>query len=414
MARSRMFGGLRATYAATSVLAVLASQASAQNGQECEVQYMPWDELPKQSMMRVDWDHTLIPFHLSSPQDPVIQVRVGLPLGEIDVACPDSIAVDLVGGDVFLWFYHENYYYVEAVHQSGASSGAYFDVHGLWNAASATDGSVLTGDPDPGVGGNRHYKIEYDEDSVAIYEPDDHRYALVLCGDPDTAPHKNAAETGSVDEVQQIVCDAFAANGNQPVKLSLHAHGTEDSEGNPVGGTINLGGLSNPRIDGDNVADYGEALCGKVCSISIYSCYGGLGEAGDDLLIGLAESAKCDVCGYTGCVLTTLGWRFQWSPPMWFRQIKMSTNGAKKIARYDPDNLVTEIFIDDADFFVGDNIVVDPAKIRLPLSRYGAEGTSPVAEIVQRFGGPADEWDINNDGTINEVDVDYLVAIFGL
>lgn len=95
----------------------------------------------------------------------------------------------------------------------------------------------------------------------------------------------------SAAEAAQKICDAYAANGDQPVSVVVDAHGNS--------GLIQIGGTT---ITLANLTDFTDLVQGKISSLTLLSCCTASGQEGKELLCSLEILLGCNVTSYTGAV----------------------------------------------------------------------------------------------------------------
>lgn len=140
----------------------------------------------------------------------------------------------------------------------------------------------------------------------------------VDCGTPDVVvvsgslgfPHawgEAGAECGDITEAAEAICAAYEANGNQPIHVTIDAHGSS--------GSIEIGGQT---LTIDNIAAFAQAVAGKIASLNIFACSVAEGPEGEAFICALEEALGCNVVASTG-VMSDLGE----DPNAWFTEGEM-------------------------------------------------------------------------------------------
>jgi len=138
------------------------------------------------------------------------------------------------------------------------------------------------------------------------------------CGIPDVAvvsgtlgfPHAwgdIGEEVGNINEAIEAINAAYAANGNQPVEVTIDAHGSS--------GSIEIGGET---FTIDNVADFAAAVAGKISALNIFGCSVAEGPEGLALICALEIALGCNVVASTGVMSDTGD-----DPNRWFTEGEM-------------------------------------------------------------------------------------------
>lgn len=133
------------------------------------------------------------------------------------------------------------------------------------------------------------------------------------CGNPDVAlvsstlgfDHTWGAtgtEVTNISTAAQAVCDAYTANGNMPVSVTINAHGSS--------GSIEIGG---EVLDINNLSDFTNAVQGKISSLNIFSCSVAEGAAGWAFICALEAALGVNVVASTGTMWDTVS-----NPPRWY------------------------------------------------------------------------------------------------
>lgn len=140
----------------------------------------------------------------------------------------------------------------------------------------------------------------------------------VDCGAPDVVvvsgslgfPHawgEVGEECGDVHEAAEAICAAYEANGNQPISVTVDAHGSS--------GSIEIGG---ENLTIDNIADFADAVAGKISQLNVFACSVAEGADGIAFICALEEALGCNVIASTG-VMSDLGE----DPNQWFTEGEM-------------------------------------------------------------------------------------------
>jgi hypothetical protein len=221
---------------------------------------------------------------------------------------------------------------------------------------------------------------------VSDGDPNDNMFLSNAC-ETLTDQGKDPKKANSVQKVIDRVCAAQVANGGNPVKLVLHAHGNGPAGGATKGlmkiGTefiCNNGCTKSPK-------QFGEALKGKVSSITLSSCYVGSDAA---FTQALADASNVTISSYKVAVTCAKKstYLFVFTSAGYF---DTAAKGTKK--KTEPHGCTSG-------FCVGD------------LSADGAVDAVDLAHLL-RLWGEAGCADLNDDGNTNSDDLAILLAAWG-
>ena len=334
--------------------------------------FIPYDLIPLEELgwIQIDADQPLV---FDIPGDPVIAVRVGEPglsAAEQPLVCGIDYAADLTAGVATVYFHRSLPFYLEVDLQSGVQLAGHVMVDSLPLAP-------------PLCGAGRQYPVTTPVGHVVLVgSPVMDR----ACRVPEWEGKKQSTTTSS--EAEQAIDDAFAANGNQPVDVTIVAHGSP--------GKIALGGSSGAGISGTNVAAFAAGIRSKVVGkkIVIVACSVGSGTRGQQFVCDLAEG-----CGAKVSSATT--------------GVSLCGNGTIKIScgpLFEKDGRPGPIIEDPV---TENTIISDPGVGHVfPLDAH-THPHSPLERLFEAWGTADARWDIDRNGVVGTFDAIAVANAFG-
>jgi hypothetical protein len=145
----------------------------------------------------------------------------------------------------------------------------------------------------------------------------------------------DAVEVSGIKDAHTAICDAYEANGNEPIHVTIDAHGSPGCFG-----------LGQDDIDKNSIQDFvnhsqpgGEdsSIAGKISELNLFACSVAAGDAGQSFLDQLASKLGANVSGYTGANWDT-------KEPKWYTAGELRKKSPPVICPWDceplPDGFV--------------------------------------------------------------------------
>lgn len=298
---------------------------------------------------------------VNSPNDPVSQIRISPPQTLDPTAafsCPTDYSAWTISTNGRLRFNRAGFYWARVVLQSGAKLEGYIAVD--QSTLGCGDGSCTT--------------------EIDCGSPD-----VPLVSDGVTGDDPWGGSGTSVDghaSAGQAVCDAYDANGGNPVSVNITAHGGPG--GFKVGNdethsSGNGGGAS--ELAGEFKDANGNT---KVSDLTVFSCSSASGASGEALFCELEQELGCNVTGYTGTV---------------------SYGGGKWYTAGDAYSWEEESATPDS----GNSV---QKGLSIPITWLTDTPVHEMLnEIIKEWGQSRSAWDVNLDGTVNTFDLSILLPL---
>lgn len=238
---------------------------------------VPLDDYPVTSLLQTQ--SLVVP----AGGDPVVEVKVAQPLtlSPLDqYVCGTDYFADLTAGTATVTFNRMGSYYVQVKRQSSATEGHVALVEMREHGGGCVRGPAR---------------------EIVCKAGD-----IVLVSSTLGFAHNWGASGTVVNGIAQArteICNAYAANNNMPVQLTIDAHGSP--------GSITLGNDTITKqnlatfIDPDGAGGPDPTLKGKVEKITLFVCSVAGGNAGDMFLTCMGQDLCTTVTGYTGTVTDT-------------------------------------------------------------------------------------------------------------
>ena len=204
---------------------------------------------------------------------------------------------------------------------------------------------------------------------------------LNLGYDPDWDNARSEVEAASVAEAKQAICDAYAANGNEPISVAIDAHGNT--------GYFKIG---NEVVDQKTLKNFVNGIKGKISQLRLFSCNTGTDSK---FICQLERLLCCDVISSTGSVSDIAPDKQDETGQHWF------VNGGNLVS-WEPGNeiaILASINLDAPSYPSSD----------IYIPKYLENELLPPLEPFSGFGYPFDTPPLPMDPLL--LDTNYLIPI---